>query len=111
LTHAFKGIRVRGPHLTYLSSSVARPLFDGAAIADDLALNVARQVRWHETLRLAWERGARLLIEMPSGNVLTRLAGDVFSNGLAVSTSDTAISSIGTLMQREQDGAIESKRR
>jgi malonate decarboxylase epsilon subunit len=111
LTHAFKGIRVRGPHLTYLSSSVARPLFDGAAIADDLALNVARQVRWHETVRLAWERGARLLIEMPSGNVLTRLAGDVFSNGLAVSTSDTAISSIGTLMQREQDGAIESKRR
>jgi len=111
LTHAFKGIRVRRPHLTYLSSSVSRQLFDGGAIADDLARNVARQVRWHETVRLAWERGARLLIEMPSGNVLSKLGVDVFSDGLAVSTSDTALNTIRTLIQREQDGAIESKRR
>ena len=102
LTEAFSSIQVRRPHLAYLSSSLARPLFDGGRIADDLARNVARQVRWQDTVRLAWERGARLSIEMPSGNVLTRLTADVFGNGLAVSTCYTPLDSIGTLMEREQ---------
>src|SRR5436309_1906772 len=41
LTRAFRGIQLRRPHLTYLSSSVSRPLFDGGRVADDLACNVA----------------------------------------------------------------------
>ena len=109
LTQAFRSIQVRRPHLTYLSSSVSRPLFDGGRIADDLARNVARQVRWQDTVRLAWERGARLSIEMPSGNVLTKLTADIFSNGLAVSTSDTTLNSIGMLMERKQDGGDSSQ--
>ena len=109
LTRAFRGIQLRRPHLTYLSSSVSRPLFDGGRVADDLACNVARQVRWQDTVRLAWERGARLSIEMPSGNVLTRLTADIFSNGLAVSTSDTTLDSLARLMERERTAAIRPK--
>jgi malonate decarboxylase epsilon subunit len=95
-------VRVRSPRLLYLSSSLARPLFDGVRIAEDLAWNAARQVRWRDTVRLAWERGARLAIEMPSGNVLTKLTADTFGDEHAVSVADTRLDSVHALMQREQ---------
>ena len=62
------------PRITWISSSAARALFDGARIGADLAANMARPVLWADTLRHAWERGARVALEMPSGSVLTRLA-------------------------------------
>ncbi len=92
------------PHILYLSSSAARPLFDGARIAADLAGNMARQVRWHDTMRLAWERGARLAIEMPPANVLTRLASSIFTEGVAVSCSETSLPDLGALFDRESTG-------
>ena len=73
------------PRITWISSSAARALFDGARIGADLAANMARPVLWADTLRHAWERGARAALEMPSGSVLTRLAqeGD-FAAGTAL---------------------------
>jgi malonate decarboxylase epsilon subunit len=82
---AFASCTVRRPRLTYLSASAARPLFDAALIAEDLASNLARQVHWFDTACLAWERGARLALEMPSGSVLTGLSAPVFVDGLAIS--------------------------
>ncbi|MGF6298053.1 malonate decarboxylase epsilon subunit [Paraburkholderia sp. WC7.3d] len=102
LADAFAQVDVRAPRAAYLSSSVARPLFDGARIAADLAGNMAQQVRWHDTMRLAWERGARLAIEMPPANVLTRLAGAIFTEGVAVSCSETSLPDLGTLVDRER---------
>jgi len=64
------------PRITYVSSSAARALFDADRIMADLAANMARPVLWADTLRHAWERGARTALEMPSGSVLTRLAQD-----------------------------------
>jgi malonate decarboxylase epsilon subunit len=101
LAQAFRSIRVRPPRLLYLSSSLARPLFDSVRIAEDLAGNVARQVRWRDTIQLAWERGARLAVEMPSGNVLTKLTADTFYSGVAVSVADTRLDSVRALMDRE----------
>lgn len=100
LADAFAPVDVRAPRIVYLSSSAARPLFDGARIVADLAANMARQVRWHDTMRLAWERGARLAIEMPPANVLTRLAGSIFSEGIAVSCSETSLPDLGALIDR-----------
>ena len=75
----------RRPRLTYISSSAARALFDGDRIMADLAANMARPVLWADTLRHAWERGARAALEMPSGSVLTRLAQDAdFGAGIAL---------------------------
>jgi malonate decarboxylase epsilon subunit len=102
LAQAFRNIRVRAPRLPYLSSSLARSLFDSVRIAEDLAWNAARQVRWCDTVQLAWERGARLAVEMPSGNVLTKLTADTFCDGLAVSIAETRLDSIHALMDREQ---------
>nr|WP_294866707.1 malonate decarboxylase subunit epsilon [uncultured Pseudogulbenkiania sp.] len=69
------------PGPLYLSGSRGRVLFEVDAIRDDLAFNMARQVRWHDTVRHAYERGARLALEMPSGNVLSGLTRPVFSDG------------------------------
>ncbi|HYS64404.1 MAG TPA: malonate decarboxylase subunit epsilon [Paraburkholderia sp.] len=102
LADGFGKVTVQAPRVVYLSSSVARPLFDGLRIAADLAGNMARQVRWHDTMRLAWERGARLTIEMPPANVLTRLSGAIFSEGIAVSCSDTALPDLDALIERER---------
>jgi len=88
--------------IVYLSSSVARPLFDGSRIAADLAGNMAQQVRWHDTVRLAWERGARLAVEMPPANVLTRLSSAILTEGIAVSCSETALPDMSALIEREQ---------
>ena len=73
------------PRITYISSSAARALFDGDRIMADLAANMARPVLWADTLRHAWERGARTALEMPSGSVLTRLAQEAdFGAGIAL---------------------------
>lgn len=102
---AFAGVAVRRPQLTYLSSSAARALADPARIADDLANNMARQVHWFDSARLAWERGARLALEMPSGSVLTKLSEPVFEQGLAVCCDNNRIDTLLALMARERDAS------
>ncbi len=85
LAAAMAAVPLRRPCIAYISSNVARTLFDGAAIGADLARNMACRVQWHDTVRHAWERGARLAVEMPSGSVLTKLAQPVFAGGVAIS--------------------------
>jgi malonate decarboxylase epsilon subunit len=63
---------------------------------------MARQVRWHDTVRLAWERGARLAVEMPPANALTRLSSAIFTGGIVVSCSETALPDLGALIDRER---------
>ena len=99
---AIAGCLLRRPRLTYLSACAARPLFDAAHIADDLAGNVARQVHWFDTARLAWERGARLALEMPSGSVLTGLCAPVFVDGLAISCEGQRLDTLLALIARER---------
>lgn len=73
------------PRIAWISSSGARAVFDADRIVADLAANMARPVLWADTLRHAWERGARVALEMPSGSVLTRLAQDAdFAAGTAL---------------------------
>jgi malonate decarboxylase epsilon subunit len=73
------------PRITWISSCAARAVFDADGIVADLAANMARPVLWADTLRHAWERGARVALEMPSGSVLTRLAQEAdFAAGTAL---------------------------
>ena len=85
----------RRPRITYISSSAARALFDGDRIMADLAANMARPVLWADTLRHAWERGARAAFEMPSGSVLTRLAQEAdFAAGTALCADGNRIDTL-----------------
>ena len=100
LAAAIAKVPLQRPRITYISSSAARALFDGAAIGADLARNMARQVQWHDTVQHAWERGARLAVEMPSGSVLTKLAQAVFAAGLAISCDTARLDDIARLAGR-----------
>ena len=91
---AFGGIVLRRPTVRYLSSSAARALHEPARIAEDLSGNMARQVHWAETAELAWECGARLALEMPSGSVLTKLTTSAFADGLAISCDKQRIDTL-----------------
>ena len=100
---AFGQVSVRRPQLAYLSSSAARTLFDPARIRDSLASNMARRVHWAVTVRLAWERGARLALEMPPGSVLTRLTAPEFDEGVAVSCDGQRTGNLLALASRQAE--------
>jgi malonate decarboxylase epsilon subunit len=91
---AIDQVTLARPRITYISSSQARALFDARRIGADLAANMARPVLWADTVRHAWERGARLAVEMPSGSVLTRLAGPEFPDGVALSCESERLDSL-----------------
>jgi malonate decarboxylase epsilon subunit len=94
LACAMDQVALARPRITYISSSQARALFDGRRIGADLAANMAHPVLWADTVRHAWERGARLAIEMPSGSVLTKLTAPEFPDGVALSCEATRLDSL-----------------
>lgn len=104
MQQAVAAVAPRRPRIGYLSSSAARAIADPARIADDLAGNVAQRVNWLDTVKLAWERGARLAVEMPSREVLTGLTHAAFSEGLALSCENSRVDTICALVRREQPG-------
>ncbi|HFS5792931.1 TPA: malonate decarboxylase subunit epsilon [Citrobacter werkmanii] len=73
LVEAFSHVTLSRPRCAYLSGSTGRVLWQPERIADDLAMNMARTVRWQEAVISANEREAQLAIEMPPGGVLTCL--------------------------------------
>lgn len=104
MRQAFSTVTVRRPQLAYISANAARVLYDPASIADDLANNMARMVLWHDASLLAYERGARLALEMPPGNVLTGMLRKVFTEGRTIAMADTRLDTVNMLIEREHDG-------
>ena len=94
LACAMDQVALQRPRITYISSSAARALFDGRRIGADLAANMAHPVLWADTVRHAWERSARLALEMPSGSVLTKLTAPEFTDGVALSCEGTRLDSL-----------------
>ncbi|WP_231409072.1 malonate decarboxylase subunit epsilon [Ralstonia solanacearum] len=102
LAAAAAQVAASAPRLTYVSSSRARALMRADRIVDDLAWNMARPVLWHDTLRHAFERGARLAIEVQGAGVLTRLAQDVFVEGAALEAGAWNLESVSVLIRRSR---------
>jgi malonate decarboxylase epsilon subunit len=94
LACAMDQVALERPRIAWISSSLARALFDGRRIGADLAANMAQPVLWADTVRHAWERGARLAVEMPSGSVLTKLTAPEFPDGVAISCEGTRLDSL-----------------
>lgn len=101
LMEAAKAVRFQRPKITYLSCSLARPVHDPEIIRQDLLTNVACRVNWRDTIGLAWERGARLAVEMPSGTVLTSLSQEAFAEGRALACDGSRLDTIVSLVRRE----------
>jgi malonate decarboxylase epsilon subunit len=91
LVEAFSQVTLSRPRCAYLSGSTGRVLWQPEKIADDLAMNIARTVRWQEAVVAANEREARLAIEMPPGGVLTCLTRQAAWEGEAVSLERSGV--------------------
>ena len=100
LQRTFEDVGFSAPRIAYLSSNAARALFNPLHIKLDLTSNMAKQVHWADTLRLAWERGARLAIEMPSGTVLSKLASAHWMEGVALACDNSRLDTLFALAGR-----------
>ncbi|WP_096203173.1 malonate decarboxylase subunit epsilon [Bacillus sp. FJAT-45350] len=100
---ALRNIEISSPTVPYIANCNARPLRDGEAIRNDLALSVANSVQWHEATRVCYELGGRLFLEMPPGQVLTDLASQAFLDARAISVTTSGLDSALLLAQREQE--------
>lgn len=101
---AFDGVALRRSSIGYLSANAARMLADPVRIADDLAHNMARQVHWHDSATLAYERGMRLAVEMAPGAVLTALTRGVMNHGGdCIALANARIDTVVTLCRRQKE--------
>jgi len=100
LKAAIDKVMLERPQIAYLSGSSARVLWQPERIADDLAMNMARSVRWHEAMVAAKEREVRLVIEMPPGEVLTGLTRSVQCQGECIALERSGAELALRLFQR-----------
>ncbi|OQR33967.1 malonate decarboxylase subunit epsilon [Pseudomonas sp. Bc-h] len=102
LAQALADVSVHVPTLKYLSGSTARPIFNADKLRDDLAFNMCRVIDWRSTVQTAYERGARLQIELPPGTVLTGLARKIFEQGSAVAFQGARLDTLSALSREEE---------
>ena len=100
LAQAFADVTLTRPACAYLSGSTGRVLWQPKKIADDLAMNMARTVRWQEAVIAANERDARLAIEMPPGGILTCLTRQATWVGESISLERSGMDVALHLAQR-----------
>jgi len=91
LAQAFASVTLNRPQCAYLSGSTGRVLWQPEKIADDLAANMARTVRWQEAMVAANEREGRLAIEMPPGGILTCLTRQAGWEGETISLERSGV--------------------
>ncbi|NDJ59118.1 malonate decarboxylase subunit epsilon [Enterobacteriaceae bacterium 4M9] len=91
LQAAFNDIELTRPRCEYLSGSTARVIWQPQRIADDLALNMSRTVRWHEAMVASEERDVGLAVEMPPGGVLTCLTRQAVTHAESLSLERSGV--------------------
>ena len=102
LKRALADVPLSPPAVPYLSNVGGRALRDPEEIRDDLARSVEHPVRWHDATTLLFELGVRLFVELPPGDVLTRLAADAFPEARCLAVDDGGIDSALLLISRAQ---------
>ncbi|WP_153733131.1 malonate decarboxylase subunit epsilon [Sporosarcina obsidiansis] len=88
LTEALHKISLSKPVVPFVGNRRARLLFHPDDIRQDLADSVSTAVQWHDASTVLYENGVRLFIEMPPGNVLTRLANRAFPDAKVLSVTE-----------------------
>lgn len=94
LREAMRETPMHQPRVRYIGNVRARSLHSGAEIAEDLILNVSHTVRWHESMTLLYELGARVFIETPPGHALSNLVRNEFAEARAVAGVEAALDSV-----------------
>jgi malonate decarboxylase epsilon subunit len=105
LRDAMRQVRLDKPRVPYVSNVRARALLRGAEIAEDLVLNVSRTVRWHESVTLLYELGARVFIEAPPGHALSNLVNNEFPQVRVLAAAEVQLESVVHLARRASGAA------
>ena len=103
LERALADVPIDPPAVPYLSNVGGRALRDPEGIRADLARSVERPVRWHDATTLLFELGVRLFVELPPGDVLTRLAADAFPDARCVAVDESGVESALLLIGRARE--------
>ena len=103
LTRCMTNIEIKTPELIYISNRRARALRDPDGIREDLAINIAHVVRWHDATTVAYERGVRLFIELPPGHTLTDLASTAFPDARSIALVQMQINAAVKLIKRRTE--------
>jgi malonate decarboxylase epsilon subunit len=91
LAAAASQVSFQRARIPYIGNRRARALREGAAIRDDMTMNLRYPVRWHEATALMVEMGARVFVEMPPGQALSGLIGAAFEAVPALALEHMAI--------------------
>lgn len=66
------------PHLPLLAGIDARPVRDRAAAVHTLSAQLAQTIEWAQVMRQAFERGARVFLQLGPGNALARMVAPAY---------------------------------
>ncbi|WHZ00094.1 malonate decarboxylase subunit epsilon [Peribacillus simplex] len=102
LGEALDDIPFHRPLIPYVSNRGARLLFKPDDIRQDLAESISSPVQWHDASTVLYENGTRLFLEMPPGNVLSRLAAKGFPEARAMSISEYGYDDCLFIVKREK---------
>ncbi|MDV6378581.1 malonate decarboxylase subunit epsilon [Sporosarcina sp. GW1-11] len=95
-------VSFNSPTVPYVGNRNARLLFTPEEICLDLAESVSSAVQWHDASSVLYENGVRLFIEMPPGNVLTRLADRAFPDAKALSVTENGLDDCLFVAERQK---------
>ena len=95
-------IALKKPTIPYISNIRARPLRLAAAVAEDLANNIAHGVRWHESISVLMELGCDLFVEMNPGSVLSRLGSEAFPDVRFIALEESSLAYLETMAKKSQ---------
>lgn len=84
-------LELKRPKIPISSNITSRLLMQADAVKEDLAKSICHPVRWHDAVNLLFESGTQIFIEMPPGDVLTKLAQQAFSEAQTMSISKNSI--------------------
>lgn len=84
-------IDLKNPKIPISSNITSRILKTAEEVKEDLAKSICHPVRWHDSVQLLFEMGTQIFIEMPPGNVLTKLAHQAFHDAQTMSVSMNGI--------------------
>lgn len=97
-----EAVPIAAPTILYAGNRRARMLRDAAAVREELATNLAHPVRWADDVALMAEHGATLFLELPPGDVLTRLAAAAFPDLAARCIEGLSLPSARALTARDR---------
>ncbi len=69
---------LQAPRLPLLAGIDARPVRDRATAVHTLSLQLAQTIEWAQVMRQAFERGARVFLQLGPGNALARMVAPAY---------------------------------